>query len=144
MFLSGITSEVVWFRDMDSRSETGNSKEIDETGINRKEESIMRKVRNISVKEILSMERSFPAFLLLIDTITELAKNEDSNPEAKDNELLLFQRLLENYPELPFYKFAELFQLVGRNLRDEDYQRLVTFAFHKQGNLNIHGRTGNM
>ena len=103
----------------------------------------MRKVRNISVKEILSMERSFPAFLLLIDTITELAENEASDPEAKDNELLLFQRLLENYPEMPFYKFAELFQLVGRNLRDEDYQRLVTFAFHKQGNLDIHGRKGN-
>ena len=104
----------------------------------------MRKIRNIPIKEILSMERSLPAFLLLIDTITELAENENSNPEAKDNELLLFQRLLENYPELPFYKFAELFQLVGRNLRDEDYQRLVTFAFHKQGNLDIHGRIGNM
>lgn len=103
----------------------------------------MKKVRNISVKEILSMERSFPAFLLLIDTITELAENETSDQEAKDNELLLFQRLLENYPELPFYKFAELFQLVGRNLRDDYYQRLVTFAFHKQGNLDIHGRNGN-
>lgn len=129
---------------MDSRTETGGSKEIDTTGINRKEENTMRKIRNIPIKEILSMERSFPAFLLLIDTITELAENENSNPEAKDNELLLFQRLLENYPELPFYKFAELFQLVGRNLRDEDYQRLVTFAFHKQGNLDIHGRIGNM
>lgn len=102
----------------------------------------MRKARNISVKEILSMERSFPAFLLLIDTIKELAENEASDPDAKDNELLLFQRLLENYPELPFYKFAELFQLVGRNLKGEDYQRLVIFAFHKQGNLDIHGRTG--
>ena len=129
---------------MDSRRETGGSKEIDTTGLNRKEENTIRKIRNIPIKEILSMERSFPAFLLLIDTITELAENENSNPEAKDNELLLFQRLLENYPELPFYKFAELFQLVGRNLRDEDYQRLVTFAFHKQGNLDIHGRIGNM
>lgn len=104
----------------------------------------MRRVRNISVREILSMERSFPAFLILIDTIIELAENEASDPEAKDNELLLFQQLLENYPELPFYKFAELFQLVGRNLQDEDYQRLVTFAFHKQGNLDIHGKTGNV
>ncbi|MGN8963507.1 hypothetical protein [Bariatricus sp. HCP28S3_D3] len=104
----------------------------------------MRRVRNISVKEILSMERSFPAFLLLIDTITELAENEASDPEAKDNELLLFQRLLEDYPELPFYKFAELFQLVGRNLKDEAYQRLVTFAFHKQDNLDIHGRKENV
>lgn len=101
----------------------------------------MRRVRNISMKEILSMERSFSAFLLIIDTIIELAENEDSDSEAKDNELLLFQHLLRNYPELPFYKFAELFQLVGRNLRDEDYQRLVTFAFHKQGNLDIHGKT---
>lgn len=106
--------------------------------------SIVRGVRNVSVKEILSMERSFPAFLLLIDIITELAENEASDPEAKDNELLLFQQLIEKYPELPFYKFAELFQLVGRNLRDEDYQRLVTFAFHKQGNLDIHGKTGNV
>lgn len=57
---------------MDSRTETGGSKEIDTTGINRKEENTMRKIRNIPIKEILSMERSFPAFLLLIDTITEV------------------------------------------------------------------------
>lgn len=28
-----------------------------------------------------------------------------------------------------------MFQLVGRNLQDEDYMRLVIFAFHKKENL---------
>jgi hypothetical protein len=51
-----------------------------------KEESIMRRVCSISVKEILSMERSFPAFLLLINTITELAENEASDSVAKGSE----------------------------------------------------------
>ena len=84
----------------------------------------MRKVQNISVKEILSMERSFPAFLLLIDTIKELAENEASDPDAKDNELLLFQRLLENYPELPEDKLYEKMHELNAEYLDDERQNL--------------------
>ena len=95
------------------------------------EELIMRVFCNISVKELLAMERSYTAFIFLIDAIKELAENESANVKVKNNKLILFQKLLETYPELPFYKFAELFQVVGKDLSDEDYQRLVTLAFHR-------------
>lgn len=78
----------------------------------------MQRVQNVSLQEILSMERSIPGCLLIIDDIRDLAENDLEDLETKENEMLLFQKLLETYPELPFYKFIEMFSLVGDHLME--------------------------
>ena len=61
----------------------------------------MQRVQNVPLQEILSMERSIPGCLLIIDAIRDLAENDLEDLETKENEMLLFQKLLETYPELP-------------------------------------------
>lgn len=88
--------------------------------------------KNISLDELTGMERSLASCLLLIDTISEMSRRLQPEETALRHGLfVLLKKLFYEYPDIPFYKFAELLSLAGSDLTQEEYQDVITCAFRQ-------------